>query len=51
MNVLNLKKDNKILITMHVYSLTSRMDTSIYNGLDLQILPQMINVWLDAQLS
>ena len=49
MNVLKYaKKDNKILITMHVQSLTSRMDTSIYIGPHLQLLPQIVNVWVDA---
>jgi len=49
MNVLKYaKKDNKILIMMHVESLTSRMDTSIYIGLGLQLLSQIINVRVDV---
>ena len=27
------------------------MDTSIYIGLGLQLLPQMVNVWVDASSS
>jgi hypothetical protein len=45
MNVLKYaKRDNKILIIMHVQTLTSRMDISIYIELDLQLLPQTVNV-------
>jgi hypothetical protein len=52
MNVLNFKeKNNRILITMHVESLTSRMNTFIYIVLSLQLLPQMVDVWIDAPLS
>jgi len=52
MNVLKYtKKDNKILIMMHVQSLTSRMDTSIYIGSGLQLLCQTINAWVDTPSS
>jgi len=27
------------------------MDTSIYSGLSLQLLPHMVNVWVDAPSS
>jgi hypothetical protein len=36
---------------MHVLTLTSQMDTSIYIVLGVQLLPQTVNVWVDALLS
>jgi hypothetical protein len=39
------KKENKNIIRLNVQSITSRMDTSIYTGHNLQLLPQTVDVW------
>jgi len=45
---INKNNENTFLITLHMYSLTFQMDTSIYTGLGLQRLPHTVNVWVDA---
>jgi hypothetical protein len=39
------KKENKNIIRLNVQSITSRMDTFIYTGHSLQLLPQTVDVW------
>jgi hypothetical protein len=33
---------------MHVLTLTSRMNTSIYIVPGIQLLPQIVNIWVNA---